>query len=129
MASIKDGDSDSKRSSTSSEEMLSTPKLLPDSAPHFSRMTSMALLSPAAALRGMSPNAGLLSAAALTAGSQLSVTSGFPGESTNNNIGSNDGDMLTTPVVTTPRTSDQIWMSHTPPHLKLNFEGTSPDPR
>ena len=102
MASIasKNSDTDSKRSSTSSEEMLTTPKLLgPDSGSHFSHSSS----SNSNTLRPTS---------VVTSEHQLS------GDAPNE-------DMLTTPVVTTPKTSD-IW---TPPHLKMTFGVTSPNPK
>ena len=98
MASIasKNSDTDSKRSSTSSEEMLTTPKLLPDSVSHFSSSN--------------------LRPTSLTASATSEQGTNAPNE-----------DMLTTPVVTTPKTSD-IWVA-TPPHLKLTFGITSPDPK
>ena len=98
MASIasKNSDTDSKRSSTSSEEMLTTPKLLPDSGSHFSSSN--------------------LRPTSLTASTTSEQGTNAPNE-----------DMLTTPVVTTPKTSD-IWVA-TPPHLKLTFGVTSPDPK
>ena len=135
---IKTEEPDSKRSSTSSDEMLTTPKLLPDSAGpgsaighglsahpggHFSKanLNSFMIQSRQAALASLASSAG-------------SVSPKFESNHhTNNNIhmGANDGDMLTTPVVTTPKTSDQLWLTtHTPTHLKLNFEagGISPGP-
>ena len=97
----KNSDTDSKRSSTSSEEMLTTPKLLgPDSGSHFSH-SSNNTLRPTSLV------------ASTTSEHQLS------GDSAPNE------DMLTTPVVTTPKTSD-IW---TPPHLKMTFGVTSPNPK
>ena len=84
-------DSDSKRSSTSSEEMLSTPKILPESA-HF-----------------------------------LVKSSGpfGPSNATENN--QRDGEtMLTTPVLTTPKTLEG-WPS--PSHLRMTFGSSSPNLR
>ena len=130
---------DSKRSSTSSDEMLSTPKLLPESAGPGSAL-GLGLsthpgghFSKAAASFMMQSRHAALASLASSAGS-ISPTSRHmePSHHTNNNIqmSGNDSDMLTTPVVTTPKTSDQLWLTHTPTHLKLNFEagGISPGP-
>ena len=121
-----------KRSSSSSDEMLSTPKLLPDSAGgHHGNFSKVA----AASFMMQSRQAVTLASLATSAGS---ISPGRHSEhSTNNNIhiqnippnGDGEG-MLMTPVVTTPKTSD-LWMTHpahTPPHLRTNFEpsGTSP---
>ena len=126
--SLKDSSEDSKRSSTSSDEMLSTPKFpIPDSAGHGGGGLRGQDFSKAATTAFMSRQAALASLA-----SSGSISPRYSeASSTNNNIQmSNDGDMLTTPVVTTPKTSDHIWLTHTPPHHKLNFEacGTSPGP-
>ena len=124
---LKDSSEDSKRSSTSSDEMLSTPKFpIPDSAGHGGLGGGSSHFSKAATTAFMSRQAALASLA-----SSGSMSPRYSEPSTNNNIQmSNDGDMLTTPVVTTPKTSDHIWLTHTPPHHKLNFEacGTSPGP-
>ena len=131
-AEERDTHHDSKRSSTSSDEMLSTPKLLPASAgpegqiPHPNGHFSKA----AASFMLQSRQAAL---ASLASTGSISPRQIEPSHHTNNNIhmgSGNDGDMLMTPVVTTPKTSDQLWLNHTPTHLKLNFEngGISPGP-
>lgn len=98
MASIasKNSDTDSKRSSTSSEEMLTTPKLLPDSVSHFSATNSLRPTS-------------------LVASTTSEQSSSEAPE-----------DMLMTPkMVTTPKTSDMWKMTFgvTSPGLRSQTAG------